>query len=102
VQLPNSSIPLPSLHAPNLFKLPGLPGFASTHIMLVAAVSACTGPPTVQLFVCAASGEVGELLDRAVLIYRLGAVQAFKGSQYQLQGQDAALAQVCTAHCSKP
>ena len=43
---------------------------------------------------CAASGEVGELLDRAVLIYRLGAVQAFKGSQYQLQGQDAALAQV--------
>jgi hypothetical protein len=37
---------------------------------------------------------VGELLDRAVLIYRLGAVQAFKGSQYQLQGQDAALAQV--------
>lgn len=48
------------------------------------------------LVVCAASGEVGELLDRAVLIYRLGAVQAFKGSQYQLQGQDAALAQVCT------
>ena len=48
------------------------------------------------LVACAASGEVGELLDRAVLIYRLGAVQAFKGSQYQLQGQDAALAQACT------
>jgi hypothetical protein len=50
----------------------------------------------------AASGEVGELLDRAVLIYRLGAVQAFKGSQYQLQGQDAALAQVsagCRQQC---
>jgi hypothetical protein len=48
---------------------------------------------------CAASGEVGELLDRAVLIYRLGAVQAFKGSQYQLQGQDAALAQVGMKYC---
>lgn len=38
--------------------------------------------------------QAGELLDRAMLVYRLGAVSAFRSAQHQALQHEGSLAQV--------
>lgn len=55
---------------------------------------ACQASQGVGCLSAAGWEHAAELLDRAMLIYRLGAVAAFKGAHYQAHTQEANLAQV--------